>query len=829
MQSDVIPSVWDSKADTATGFVKGYSGTSLYGDTAYSTKRVYDDVAKIFTTNYFFWVSNKKTIPNAEFRNLSISDVTDYISDPVAKGYEFAGLISSNSFALHNCESLIEDQSTILNIQYWTYSNKYDNIHNQYQILAEGLGTSKPNAEIEQKWFDSLVGYDKQVRPVPDPALTVNERYGALNRPRQSWFVNRFEALKQFIERTNLILKDNLIVDDKTFTDLLSQDNAPVAALNEYDTTVDSVDDLQFVGVAKAAQAVLTPVIENGKVINVNITTPGRGYRVAPTVKVYGNGTGAVVTTTIDSIGKVIGATVVAAGENYSANTTLVTRKFTVLVTSDSGIQGKWAIYERLSDLEWNRIQSQGWNVNLYWNYIDWYATGYNATSNIDYLIDNSYELTSLADEIGNIVKISTIGSGGWLLLEKIANEDTEDYTVNYKTIGRENGTLQIKSTLYDTIAAFTGFDTISFDTKIYDNEPTTELRIILNVIKDNLFIDDLQIRFNDLFFASLRYAFSEQTYIDWAFKTSFIKAKHNAGTLREDITFNNDNLPSYESYIKEVKPFGTKIREYISAYEGLDNTRSVVTDFDLPPAYSATEGKIIPQTVKVQQDTLVGVNADLETYPNKNWLDNSSYKVVSVSIVDPGHGYNVAPVLTLSGGGGTGATLKTYIGANGKVTKVDVLTPGNGYYSAPVITAVENINDTGKSATYSVTIGDNPVRGITTAVKFDRTTGTYVYTNINETETFVASGNIFEFDLMWPMDLLKSNVSVTVNNIESLDSEYTYKNVLDVTKGYDRYYGQIEFTSAPAVNDSVVVSYNKSINIMQAQDRINNYSPVDW
>jgi hypothetical protein len=827
VQSDVIPSVWDSKADTATGFVKGYSGTSLYGDTAYSTKRVYDDVAKIFTTNYFFWVSNKKTIPNAEFRNLSISDVTDYISDPVAKGYEFAGLISSNSFVLYNVEKYIKGTDVALSTQFWTIENQTQNIHNQYQLVTEGLETSQPNKDIIRKWFDSLVGYDEQIRIVPDPSLSAKQKYGALNRPRQSWFVNRFEALKQFIERTNLILKDNLIVDDKTFTDLLSQDNAPVAALNEYDTTVDSVDDLQFVGVAKAAQAVLTPVIENGKVINVNITTPGRGYRVAPTVKVYGNGTGAVVTTTIDSIGKVIGATVVAAGENYSANTTLVTRKFTVLVTSDSGIQGKWAIYERLSDSRtWNRIQSQGWNVNLYWNYIDWYATGYNATSNIDYLIDNSYELTSLADEIGNIVKISTIGSGGWLLLEKIANEDTEDYTVNYKTIGRENGTLQIKSTLYDTIAAFTGFDTISFDTKIYDNEPTTELRIILNVIKDNLFIDDLQIRFNDLFFASLRYAFSEQTYIDWAFKTSFIKAKHNAGTLREDITFNNDNLPSYESYIKEVKPFGTKIREYISAYEGLDNTRSVVTDFDLPPAYSATEGKIIPQTVKVQQDTLVGVNADLETYPNKNWLDNSSYKVVSVSIVDPGHGYNVAPVLTLSGGGGTGATLKTYIGANGKVTKVDVLTPGNGYYSAPVITAVENINDTGKSATYSVTIGDNPVRGITTAVKFDRTTGTYVYTNINETETFVASGNIFEFDLMWPMDLLKSNVSVTVNNIESLDSEYTYKNVLDVTKGYDRYYGQIEFTSAPAVNDSVVVSYNKSINIMQAQDRINNVIP---
>ena len=37
--------------------------------------------------------------------------------------------------------------------------------------------------------------------------------------------------------------------------------------------------------------------------------------------------------------------------------------------------------------------------------------------------------------------------------------------------------------------------------------------------------------------------------------KTSFVKAQHNVGQLREDITFNNDNLSSYEDYLEEVKP----------------------------------------------------------------------------------------------------------------------------------------------------------------------------------------------------------------------------------------------------------------------------------
>ena len=71
---------------------------------------------------------------------------------------------------------------------------------------------------------------------------------------------------------------------------------------------------------------------------------------------------------------------------------------------------------------------------------------------------------------------------------------------------------------------------------------PTTELRIILEAIRDDLFVDELLVEFNKAFFAGIRYVFAEQTYVDWVFKTSFIKAKHNVGQLREDITFNNDN-----------------------------------------------------------------------------------------------------------------------------------------------------------------------------------------------------------------------------------------------------------------------------------------------
>ena len=825
VESDVIPSVWDERADTNQWFPRGYSGTSLYGNDAYSTKSVYDSVAQSFKTKYYFWVENKKIIPNVEFRNIKLTEIKSYIEDPQAAGLRYATLISPTQFVLYNCEDLIKNNDVAVSVQYWTIDNQTQNIHNEYQIISDGLETSQPKSDIIRKWFDSLVGYDEQKRPVPDPALSPKYKYGILNNPRQGWFVNKTEALKQFIERTNSVLLDNLIIDDKDISSLSESEQAPSKESREFDTTVDTLDDLEFVGVARAAQANLEPVVENGKITRVIINNSGRGYRVVPTFTINGKGEGAEIELEINNLGQISNATVINQGNNYDAETNIEVRRFTVLVESDSTIQGKWALYERVQENVgfWNRIRSQAYDASLYWNYADWYENGYSDLTEIDYVIDNSYELTSLDNAIGSTVKISNIGSGGWLLLEKIDNQDTSDYTVNYKTIGRQNGTIQFKDSLYDFNASNIGFDTISYDTKIYDNEPVIELRIVLNAIKNDLFIDDLLLEFNKLFFAGLRYVFAEQPYVDWVFKTSFIKAKHNVGTLREDITFNNDNLPSYEAYVKEVKPFGTKIREYLSAYEGLDNTRSVVTDFDLAPKYNNTLKKILPESVKVVDNNLIGVDADFENYPNKNWLDNSSFKVVSVDVVNKGSKYQSVPELIVQGGGGTGAELQAFLGRNGQISSVKVVNGGSGYYSSPTVIVNGNIADGGEPATLSVKIGDSPVRHIHTVVKFDRTTGTYLHTTLStDPEEFTGSGNKYSYDLTWPMDTVKSTITVTINNIEMLDSEYSYENILDTSKGYDRYYGRIIFTEAPDVGDNISVSYKKNILLLQAQDRIN-------
>jgi hypothetical protein len=865
VESDLLPEDWDRQSGTEIGIARGITGQTLYSNSLYTQKLTYDSVSQTFGNKFYYWVRNKTSLPAALNRTLSASEVANLIANPAAQGYQYVSLLKDNRFVVHNCRSFINDTDTAISFRYYTQDNRTQNRHIEYQIITEGLETSQPHPDLERKWVDSLVGYDQNSRPVPDPNLSPKQKYGTLFKPRQSWFVNREEALKQVIERVNLVLKQNIIVDDFDLSPLMQQDEPPTAEQRIYDVAVDTVDELAFVGTSRAAPALIDLEIQDGVIVNASIQQTGRGYRVAPTYKIIGSGTGAELRFTINNLGQLNNIEVIQGGSGYGADTAVEVRKLTVLVRSDSTVSNKWSLYEWDNiDNVWNRFETQDFDVTQYWNYADWYAQGYNQFTPVNYLIDFGYELTGLTDSIGDIVKISSIGSGGWLLLRKINNVDTEDYTVNYETIGRQNGTIEFKNTLYDNSISKVGYDSFIYDGKFYDSQPTLELRIILDTIKNNIFVDNLAIEYNQLFLASIRYVLSEQLNVDWVFKTSFIKAKHNLGELEQKITFQNDSLPSYEDYVQEVKPYKTNIREYISAYQRTDNTNSVTTDFDLPPSFDRAAGKIRSKPVRVVNGEFVDLDASFDVYPNKHWLDNAGLQVIEVRIVNPGTGYLSTPVVTLEGGNGQGATARAYVG-NGKITKIEVTNFGSGYTSAPRVVIEGSQRDGASTATASVILGNSVVRSSTIKVKFDRINGTPVYTDLKEIETFTGTGSQQNFDLSWPMDMRNTRVKVIVNGIESLRSEFTYDNYPDtrfiqqfepgqefkytdadyveltqegttaagpglnlVKTGYSRRFGKIMFTTPPPAGSRIIVEYSKNISMLDAQDRIHNfYNPT--
>ena len=820
-ESTRTPTEWNTLSATTQGAGLGITGT-VSDTTNFVTRKKYDPVAGSMKNIYYYWVKGKKTAPDLEGRSMTAEAVQNLIKDPRAQGYKYVTVFGPGKFALVNCNQFINGNDTVINFRLFnTESN--NNVHNEYALVSENLGTSTLPKDIEDVWFNSLIGYDAQMNPVPDPELSDKVKYGTLTTPRQSWFKNNAEATKQLVQRANDVLIKNLIVDEIDLSTLTANEPAPVAQTGLYDSTVDTEADLQFLGTGPLVTATLVPTIVNGKITNVTITNSGAGYKVAPTYKIKStNGSGCVLKLTINAKGQVTAVKVERQGKNYDSKTTITVRNFSALVLADSQVDGKWAIYNWTPSDKWTRSQIQSYNVSLYWDYADWYATGYTQFTAIDQKVDFSYQLDSLQNSIGDIVKISTIGTGGWLLLEKIDDQMDVDYTVNYKTVGRQNGTIQFNTRLYDYNAQNIGFDSNSYDVQLYDRQPIQETRLILETLRDKIFIEELDVEYNKLFFASIRYALSEEKLNDWVFKTSFVKAQHNVGELQQKRSFKNDNLANFEDYIAEVKPYKSKIREYVSAYQKTEPTNTSVADFDYPPRYK--DGYIQASNIRVVGTSLT--TNSITSYPDKHWLDNVGYSITEINVATAGTDYINPPVVTITGGGGSGAKATAFI-KNGKVTRIRVDNEGSGYISTPTVNLAGST--TGTSATASAVLGKGLTRSTHLAVKFDRTTGTLLLANLTRTETFTGNASQLKFKLKWPMDTRNNTITVSVGGVGKLRSEFSFANENDTTKSYARQTGYVQFTTPPANLSTISITYLINQDVLHTQDRVNlYYVPTD-
>ena len=64
----------------------------------------------------------------------------------------------------------------------------------------------------------------------------------------------------------------------------------------------------------------------------------------------------------------------------------------------------------------------------------------------------------------------------------------------------------------------------------------------------------------------------------------------------------------------------------------------------------------------------------------------NTSGFITGIGIINHGGGYTNAPIVTIAGGGGSGATAKATI-SGGEISSITVTDAGSGYTSKPIVT----------------------------------------------------------------------------------------------------------------------------------------------
>ncbi len=814
VETVLLPSEWSILADTNEGLSQGISGQPLYpDDTVYSKKDFYNSSSGLVNkTLYYYWVKNKTTVPqNKPGRTKSAADVAALISSPQDQNQTFIVLASSDSMLAYNFENVLPSDTALINLQFYGDESRKVPIHSEYQLLVEGDATSLPNKKIETKWIDSLVGADAAGNKVPDEKLNSKQKYGIQYRPRQTMFVDRLKALKIAIDKANIDLKDQPYADIIEFGTLNLTDPIPDEVFNLYDVTVDSYDDLLVIGTTRLKRAILQPNIVEGELDTIDIIDPGFGYRTVPPIEIVGDGVNASAEITLDNQGRVSSVTITNRGKKYS-RCEISVRYFSVLVNNDRNIGNFWSIYSWDNTRStWFRAKTQAYDTRKYWSLIDWYAPGYDSGSRIIKEIDFVSQEEFIDTMIGDVIRVKEYGTGGWVLLEKkqhTGNNILDKYTI----VGRENGTIEISQSLYRPTDYGQGYDvTSSYDTNNYDLSASRELRNILTALKNDVYTADNAYKWNELFFSSIRYVLSEQQYVDWIFKTSFLNAIHNIGSLEQKSNYRNDNLESYKTYIDEVKPYRTTVREYVSRYDTIEPYGAGITDFDLPPAFQ--QGSLRPVTTNSEQ---------INQYPWKWWLDNNGFSIVDILVTDQGSSYTAIPKVVITGDG-TGAEAQAYI-SNGKVVGVKVISQGSGYTYAPIVSLVGGTPAGIEAAKAVAVLGNSFFRSFNMTVRFDRTSKQGTYIEFDKTETFIANGFSGVYELKYAPTRNKNKISVSLNGQVLFNDQYTLSLYYSDLDEFSLLRGKLTILDTPAANDQIVVSYEINDELLDAVNRIERY-----
>lgn len=722
--SEIVVCEWVESLVLPSDYVaNGGEGTPLYPDnTAYSESLQYNSVNNSTQTRYYFWVTGKDSYPNNDVRQMSTNSVEAQISDPVSAGIKFMSLISNTAMMFNNIKNDLSDKNTIIAINYDRIKNE-GILHSEFDLVAEGDPEQKIPTRIWNKLLDSIAGADSQSNIVPDPNLSVGEKYGIQIRPRQSMFVSNKEAIKVMVDYVNKEFLKVPIVRNKVTTGFTISDPIPTKNSGEWNQKV------------------------------ADITT--RDY----------------------------------------LNTEVLSAGYLILVENDSNFDNQWTIYklEGTGDTKyWTLHKIQGYDTSRYWDYTTWYATDYNAQTIPNYQVETEPDLLTLTQATdGQLAKVLVNDDGNFSFFCKKSS--------GWDEVIIEKGTLQLRDSLWDysstAYGSYIGWDNSNYDFGQFDRVPHVEIRQILNTIRNDIFINEQRLLFNTLFFRLIEYSIHEQNYgVDWALKTSFIKTTHKQRDLIQYPTFKNDNSTFVEQFIEEVKPYHTKIREYITEYDGNDQFDGDITDFDVHSFYDEALGYFRKPSGDFEGDNLTWPNG-----LNKPFNDNRSYYLDSVEIYAAGSGYVDNPAVTVSAPDltdGTQATLQAITNGS-SIIRVNITNKGSGYTKTPTITV--DTNTAGSGLVLLPRIKNDTLRELDTTLKFDRIT-------FSSTVKTWAANTTYDYEDL----VVYQNPDTKVQEV--------YK--VDVTDGTTT---GATFSTENSAGTAVFVAYADE-NLASAADRIESY-----
>ena len=201
-----------------------------------------------------------------------------------------------------------------------------------------------------------------------------------------------------------------------------------------------------------------------------------------------------------------------------------------------------------------------GWDTDLttanYYEKTNWYYnSSYNDNTVINQIVDYYSEIDTSLLSRDEIVKVNFGYSSKWELWQYTDADYLAGTTTSYDSgnlslvrVGLQTATAKLKTNVY---------------TESDSEAMATELRAYINALKDNVLIAQNLKYQNQLLFAIIRYVNSEQLHVDWLFKSTYLNVIQQDTALTQKASFEKDPFNDVKTYIEEVKPYRSKIRNF--------------------------------------------------------------------------------------------------------------------------------------------------------------------------------------------------------------------------------------------------------------------------
>lgn len=577
----------------------------------------------LFSTTYYFWVRNVVETYTQRGKTLSASVIAQYLENPKASGIAYIAPINASTIAIYNGLQYINAADTIISIEFDRTANNA-NVHVEYEFIAQGRPQAFLSELLFRKLQDSFCGADSQGNTVPDLTLPVSQRYGVQFRPRQSMFVNRLLALKNYVTRVNSVLKLYPITEIRSLSLLNSQDPIPAAGSGAWNFPCANLEILSYQ--------------------DIYAVPLGYKYLVESDSDYFGLWT--IYMVVPDPSAPALRMLQLAQIQSYKTTdywsyidwyrpgfnpTTKVTfevenRVYLQLLSAPVGSvtkvlansQGKWELY-LLEEMGWQRVGLQNGTIEISSVLYD-YAQGQIGfdtrpfdTQAFDY--EPQQETRKIIQAINQ-----------QLLIDELLIDRNRALTLMFDFILSEQQAPEwlVKTSLIDV------------------DHNVRELLPFPNYVQDNQdFVSDY-IQEVKPYHVQVR-----------EFNLIYPKTDLFAGDLTDF------DVPAY---FKTTLPAPRFVSPILLPYTHAQTTVSN-NDSD------ATQGDVI-----------------WSTWPYTQWFQNYTMSVNSIRVVNTGSGYTEPPVVTIVGDCVTQATALSVINSLGQVISVTVTDPGSGYTQTPVV-----------------------------------------------------------------------------------------------------------------------------------------------